>query len=71
MKTYKGVLRGSTVVLDQKPDVEDGTEALVLVKVSEEDEKQIVTRQKAMLEKGFPMGKLRYKSREELHARRK
>lgn len=71
MKTYKGIFRGSTVVLEQKPDVEDGTEALVLVKAPEDEEKRIVERQKAMLERGFPMGKLRYKNRGELRARGK
>lgn len=34
-------------------------------------EKEIVQRQKAMLEKGFPMGKLLYKERRELHGCRK
>lgn len=71
MKTYRGIVRGNTVVLEQKPDVEDGTEALVLVRASEDEEKEIVQRQKAMLEKGFPMGRLLYKNRGELHARRK
>lgn len=71
MKTYEGIFRGGTVVLDQAPDVEDGTEALVLVKAPEEEEQRIVERQKALLDRGFPMGKLRYKSRGELHARGK
>jgi hypothetical protein len=69
MKTYKGIVKGNTVVLKEKPDVEDGTEALVLVKATEEEEQEIVRRQKALLEKGFAMGKLRYKKREELHER--
>ncbi len=64
MQTYKGIFRGHTVILEQAPDVQDGTEALVLVKAPEEEE-----RQKALLERGFSMGKLRDKSRGELHAR--
>ena len=71
MKPYRGIVRGNTVVLEQKPDVADGTEALVLVKPTEDEEKEIVRRQKAMLDKGFEMGKLLYKKREELHGRRK
>ncbi len=71
MKAYRGVVKGNTVILEEKPDVEEGTEALVLVKASEDEEKEIVRRQKAMLEKGFEMGKLLYKDRGELHGRRK
>lgn len=69
MKTYRGIVKGSTVVLDERPDVKDGTEALVVVKVAKDEEQEIVRRQKAMLEKGFPMGKLLYKERGELHGR--
>lgn len=71
MKTYRGIVKGKTVILEEKPDAEDGSEALVLVKASEDEEKEIVRRQKAMLEKGFAMGKLLYKDRGELHGRRK
>ena len=71
MKTYRGIIRGNTVVMEQKPDVEDGTEALVLVKAGEDEEREIVQRQKALLEVGFSMGKPLYKDREELHARGK
>jgi hypothetical protein len=70
MKTYKGIVKGNTVVLKDKPDVEDGTEALVLVKATEEEEQAIISRQKAMLDAGFAMGKLLYKDRGELHDRR-
>ena len=71
MKTYRGIIKGNTVILEEKPDVEEGSEALVLVKASEDEDKEIVRRQKAMLEKGFEMGKLLYKDRGELHGRRK
>lgn len=71
MKTYRGIVKGNTVILEEKPDVEEGSEALVLVKASEDEEKEIIQRQKAMLEKGFEMGKLLYKDRGELHGRRK
>jgi hypothetical protein len=71
MKAYRGIVKGNTVVLQEELDVEDGAEAFVLVKASEDEENEIVQRQRAMLEKGFAMGKLLYKERGELHGRRK
>lgn len=71
MKPYRGIVRGNTVVLEQKPDVADGAEAVVPVKPTEDEEKEVVRRQKGMLKKGFAMGKLLYKKRGELHDRRK
>ncbi len=56
MKTYKGIVKGNTVVLQDKLDVADGTEALVLVKAAEAEEQEIISRQKAMLETGFRWG---------------
>ena len=71
MKTYRGIVKGNAVILEQKPDVDDGTEVLVLVKVAEDEEQEIIRRQKAMLEKGFSMGRLLYKERGELHWQRR
>ena len=51
MKTYRGIVKGNTVVLKEKPDVEDGTEVVVLVKAAEDEEHEIIRRQKAMLAK--------------------
>jgi hypothetical protein len=42
-----------------------------LIQTTKEDEQEIVQRQKAILKKGFAMGKLRYKKREELYERGK
>jgi hypothetical protein len=67
MKPYRGIVKGNTVILEQIPEAAEGAEAIVLLKVSEEEDRAIVQRQKAMLKKGFPMGQLRYKKREELH----
>jgi hypothetical protein len=53
--------------LEETPEGAEGAEAVVLLKVSEKEDQVIIQRQKAMLQKGFPMGKLRYKKREELH----
>ena len=74
LKTAKGDVRSHlqrAKELLMKPDVEEGARALVLIKASEEEEKEIVRRQKTWLEKGFSMGKIRYKNRGELHERGK
>jgi hypothetical protein len=67
MKPYRGVIRGNTVILEETPEGAEGAEVIVLLKVSEDEDREIVQRQKALLKRGFPMGKLRYKKREELH----
>jgi hypothetical protein len=69
MKTYRGIVKGNTVILEQEPEVQEGTEAIVLIQTTEEDEQEIMQRQKALLERGFAMGKLFYKERGELHGR--
>lgn len=71
MKPYRGIVKGNTVILEETPEGAEGAEAIVLLKVSEEEDREIAQRQKAILEKGFPMGKLLYKKREELHGGRK
>jgi SOS-response transcriptional repressor LexA len=71
MKTYRGIVKGNTVILEQEPEVQEGTEVIVLIQTTKEDEQEIVQRQKAILKKGFAMGKLRYKKREELYERGK
>jgi hypothetical protein len=67
MKPYRGIVKGNTVVLEDTPEGAEGAEAIVLLKVSKEEDREIIRRQKAMLQTGFPIGKLRYKTREELH----
>ena len=67
MKPYRGIVKGNTVILEETPVGAEGAEAIVLLKVSEEEDREIVKRQKATLQKGFAMGKLRYKKRDELH----
>jgi len=71
MKSYRGIIKGNTVILEETPEGAEGAEAIVLLKVSEDEDQSIIQRQNAMLQKGFPMGKLRYRSREELHRGRK
>ena len=67
MKPYRGIVKGNTVILEEMPEGAEGAEAIVFLKVPEEEDQAIIQRQKAMLQKGFAMGKLRYKKREELH----
>jgi len=67
MKSYRGIIKGNTVILEETPEGAEGAEAVVLLKVSEKEDQAIIQRQKTMLQKGFPMGKLLYKKREELH----
>jgi hypothetical protein len=45
--------------LEETPEGAEGAEAIVLLKVSEEEDQIIIQRQKAMLQEGFAMGKLR------------
>jgi hypothetical protein len=52
VKTYRGIVRGNTVILEQEPGVQEGTEAIVLIQTTEDDEQEIGQRQKAMLERG-------------------
>jgi hypothetical protein len=49
------------VILDETPEGAEGSEAIVLLKVSEKEDQAIIQRQKALLKKGFAMGKLLYK----------
>jgi len=41
MKTYRGIVKGNTVILEQEPDVQEGTEAIVLIQVTEDEEQEI------------------------------
>lgn len=69
MKVYRGIVKGNIVILEQKPDVQEGAEVIVLIQAPEDEEQEIVRRQKALLGKGFAMGKLLCKERGELHSR--
>lgn len=55
------------MILEETPEGAQGAEAVVLLKVSEKEDQAIIQRQKTMLQKGFAMGKLRYKRRQDLH----
>jgi hypothetical protein len=57
------------VILGETPKGAQDAEAIGLLNVSEEQDREIAQRQKAILKRDFPMSKLRYKKREKLHAR--
>jgi hypothetical protein len=67
MKTYKGIVRNNKVIFEEKVDIKDGSEVLVLVKPSEIEDEEITKRQIEMLKRGFKMGRILYPSREELY----
>jgi hypothetical protein len=68
MKSFKGIVKGNTVILTEKTDLPDDTEALVFIQPLTEEE-SVIQEQLEILEKGFNMGGITYKSREELHER--
>lgn len=68
MKSFKGIVKGNTVILTEKPDLPDETEAIVFIQPLTEEE-SITKEQIEILERGFDMGGITYKSREELHER--
>ena len=68
MRSFKGIIRGNTVILVEKPDLPENTEALIFIQPLSEEE-ALKKEQLEILEKGFDMGGITYKSREELHER--
>ena len=68
MKSFKGIIRGNTVILTEKPDLPEDTEALVIIQPLSEEE-ALTKEQLEILERGFNMGGITYKSRDELHER--
>jgi hypothetical protein len=70
MKVYKGIVKGNTVILEEKPDLPDETPALVEIKpIDQAREEGIVRRQIALLRNPHKGGKLLYRRREELYDR--
>ena len=55
MKTYRGIIRDNTVVLDHNPGVQDGTKVTIIIQPAEDTERKIIRRQKAMLNESFEM----------------
>ncbi len=70
MKVYKGIVRGNTIVLEEKPDLPDGCPALVEIKpLSQARDEEITRRQIELLKNPHKGGKLLYRRREELYDR--
>ena len=70
MKVYKGIVKGNTVILEEKPDLPDECPALVEIKpLDEVRDREIARRQIALLKKAPRVGKLLYKKREDIYDR--
>ncbi|MEW6245302.1 MAG: hypothetical protein AB1555_01170 [Nitrospirota bacterium] len=69
MKTYKGVVKGNTVVLDEKPDLPAECPALVEIKPLDQAtrDEEITRHQLELLKRPHKGGKLLYRRREELY----
>jgi hypothetical protein len=60
MKSFKGIVKGNTIVLTERTDLPDNTEALVFIQPLAEGE-SITKEQPEILERGFDMGGITYK----------
>lgn len=70
MKAYKGIIKGNTIVLEEKPNLPDNSEALVILKpLVRQKQNEIVKRHLKFLDQGFDMGKVLIKIRQEIHER--
>jgi hypothetical protein len=70
MKVYRGIVRGNTIVLDEKPDLPDDCPALVEIKpLDKMMDEEIAGGQLELLKNAPPVGRLLYKKREELYER--
>lgn len=70
MKVYRGIVKGNTILLEEKPDLPDECRALVEIKpVDEARDQEIARKHIALLKKAPRVGKLLYKKREDLYDR--
>ncbi|MBI2986490.1 MAG: hypothetical protein HYY45_06965 [Deltaproteobacteria bacterium] len=70
MKTYRGVVRGNTVILEEKPDLPDECQALVEIKpLDRARDEEIARQQIELLKNPHKGGRLLYRRREELYDR--
>lgn len=71
MKVYRGIVKGNTILLEEKPDLPDDCQALVEIKpLDKARDEEIARQQIAMLKNPHKGGKLLYRRREELYDRR-
>ena len=71
MKTYKGIVKGNTIVLEEAPDLPDECPALVEIKPLDQNarDEEITRHQLELLKHPHKGGKLLYRRREELYDR--
>jgi hypothetical protein len=70
VKTYRGIVKGNTVVLEENPGLPDECPALVEIKPLDRTRDEEIARQQLELLHNAPrVGKLLYKKREELYER--
>jgi hypothetical protein len=70
MKTYRGIVQGKTIILQRKPDLPDGVEALVTLKpLTTNGLRKVIKQQLEFLEKAPEAGKMLIKRREEIYER--
>jgi hypothetical protein len=68
MKSFQGIIKGNKIILTKKSDLPKGTKILVFVQPLSEQE-AIIKEQLDILKRGFNMGGITYKSREDLYER--
>jgi hypothetical protein len=70
MKIYRGVVKGNTVILEEKPDLPDEYQALVEIKpLDRARDEDLAQRHIKLLKNPHNGGKLLYRRREELYDR--
>jgi len=70
MKTYRGIVKGNTVILEEKPDLPDECEALVEIKpLDRARDEEIARQQIELLKNPHKGGRLLYKKREDIYER--
>ena len=70
MKTYRGIVKGNTVILEEKPDLPDECQALVEIKpLDRARDKEAARQQIELLKNPHKGGRLLYRRREELYDR--
>ncbi len=69
MNTYKGVIKGNTIILEERVDLPEGIRAQVIIKPIKPTTKGGIRKQVKLMEEAPRVGRLLYKTREELHER--
>lgn len=70
MKVYKGIVRGNTVILEEKPGLGEECPALVEIRpLDRARDEGIAKQQLELLKHARRVGKLLYKKREDLYER--